>query len=216
MRIWFTSQYRAVVVSLVGVLLTGLALWIVIGEQGLSERTMAASLLILCYGVFSVGGVLFTGRHFFKWPAAETSVFMRWERGFVIAGTLAVLLGLAMLEDMLHAAGNPFLARLGLVTYLFGAVLQVAAETTFLSSGEWNYPQIVLYVILAFLAQAAFGAALLQTGLVASWAGWATVIWNLGLLLMMLVVRPREFYLPVLHLIAPLIIGIALVAGGWA
>ncbi|GEM_PF-5949305 len=32
---------------------------------------------------------------------------------------------------------------------------------------------------------------------------------------MMLVVRPREFYLPVLHLIAPLIIGIALVAGGW-
>jgi hypothetical protein len=84
------------------------------------------------------------------------------------------------------------------------------AETAYLGKREWNYPQIVLYVVLAFLAQAAFGASLLQTGLVAAWAGWATVLWNVGWLLVMLFVRPRDIYYPVLHHVAPLLIGIAL------
>jgi hypothetical protein len=67
----------------------------------------------------------------------------------------------------------------------------------------------VLYVVLAFLAQAALGTSLLQTRLVAGWVGWATIIWNLGWLLVMFIVRPRDIYYPVLHHVAPLIIGIA-------
>lgn len=216
MRIWFTTQYRAVVVSILCVMVTILALLVVIGQQGLSERTVAASLLVLSFGIFGIGGVLFTGRAFLKWQIEDTATHLRWERGFVIAGTLAALLGLALLEDMLHVAGDSYLARLGMVTYLLGVVLVVVAETKYVSTGEWNYAQVVVYVVLAILGETAFGSALLQTGLVAGWAGWSTVIWNLGLLLIILVVRPRDIYFPVIHLVAPLIIGIALVASGWA
>ncbi len=181
-----------------------------IAAQGLSMRTVAASLLVLCFVVFTLGGVLFTGRAFLNWQIDATSPHLMWERGFVIGGVLATVLGLALLEDMLRAAGEPVLSRLGMVAYLFGAVVVVVAETTYLGKRDWIYPQIVLYVVLAFLAQAALGVSLLQTELVAVWAGWATVLWNLGWLVVMLIVRPRDIYYPVLHHVAPLIIGIAL------
>jgi hypothetical protein len=82
-----------------------------------------------------------------------------------------------------------------------------------LSSGNNTYPHIVLHVVLAFLAQAAFGAALIQTGLVPSWVGWATIIWNLAWLICLPVTSPRDIYFPVLHHVAPLVIGIALLRG---
>ncbi|MBK9746374.1 MAG: hypothetical protein IPO91_06290 [Chloroflexi bacterium] len=173
-------------------------------------RTVTASLLILCFVVFTVGGMLFTGRAFLKWQIAETSSHLTWERSLVIAAVLTTVFGLALLEDLLRAAGEPLLSRLGMIAYLLGAVVVVVAETAHLSKRDWMYPQIVLYVVLAFLAQAAFGASLLQTGLVAGWAGWATILWNLGWLLVMLIVRPRDIYYPVLHHVAPLLIGIAL------
>ncbi|MFN8451375.1 MAG: hypothetical protein U0521_23025 [Anaerolineae bacterium] len=59
---------------------------------------------------------------------------MRWERGFVIAAVLATALGLALLDDMV-AAGAGVIARVSMVTYLFGAVVVVVAETAYLSSG---------------------------------------------------------------------------------
>lgn len=188
----------------------GLAVFISVAAQGLSMRTVTASLLILCFVVFTVGGMLFTGRAFLKWQIAETSSHLTWERSLVIAAVLTTVFGLALLEDLLRAAGEPLLSRLGMIAYLLGAVVVVVAETAHLSKRDWMYPQIVLYVVLAFLAQAAFGASLLQTGLVAGWAGWATILWNLGWLLVMLIVRPRDIYYPVLHHVAPLLIGIAL------
>lgn len=215
MKSWLTSQYRSVTISVIGDLLVIVTLMVVMSAQGVSERTVAASLLVLSFMVFCVGGVLFTGRAFLKWQISDKGSHLIWERGSVISATLLAGLGLALLEDMLHIAGDTFLARLGMITYLFGAVIVVVAETTLLSNGEWFYPQIVTYVGLAFLAQSAFGAALLQTGLLPAWAGWATILWNLGFLLVMLIVRPRDIYYPVLHLVAPLLIGIALVAKGW-
>ncbi|MCC6976239.1 MAG: hypothetical protein IT322_19700 [Anaerolineae bacterium] len=213
MRTLFTSQYRAVLVSVIGVIATGLALVVVMNIQGVSERTIAASLLILSFMVFGVGGVLFTGRAFLKWQIGETSSHLIWERSFVIGGILFTVLGLALLEDMLHAAGEPALSRLGMLAYLFGAVIAVIAETTYLAKHDWVYPQIVLYVVLAFLAQAAFGASLLQTGLVAGWVGWVTIIWNLAWLPVLIVFSRRNIYFPALHHAAPLLIGIALLVG---
>lgn len=207
-RITSRSGILSVTIAFAGA--AGLALLLAIATQGISTRTIAASLLIGCFFVFTFGGVLFMGRAFLKWPIDETSSHLTWERGFVIGGVLVTILGLALLEDLLRAAGEPLLSRLGMTTYLIGAVVVVAAETTYLGKREWLYPQIVLYVVLAFLAQAAFGASLLQTGLVAGWAAWATMIWNLGWLLVMLIVRPRDMYYPVLHHVAPLLIGIAL------
>lgn len=208
MTTWITSRNGAITLTILIALVAGLALLSAIAAQGLSTRTIAASLLVLCLVVFGFGGALFTGRAFWGWSIDNSH--MSWERGFIIAAVLATLLGLALLEDLLRAAGEPVLSRLGMVTYLVGVVVVIAAETASLGKGDWIYPQIVLYVVLAFLAQAAFGASLLQTGLVAGWAGWFTIIWNLGWLLIMLIVRPNDIYFPVLHHVAPLIIGIAL------
>lgn len=210
MRAWFTSRNGVITLTILFALGAGLALLSAIATQGLSTRTLAASLLVLCFVVFTFGGVLYAGRAFLNWQIEETSSHLIWERGFVIGGILATVLGLALLEELLRAAGEPVLSRLGMVTYLVGAVVVIAAETAYLGKRDWLYPQIVLYVILAFLAQAAFGASLLQTGLVAGWAGWATLIWNIAWLLIMLIIRPRDIYFPVLHHVAPLIIGIAL------
>ena len=207
--------YRAILISVIGVVLTCVVLFAVMIRQGVSERTVAADLLVLSFMVFTVGGVLYTGRAMLNWQIEDMASYLRWERGCVITSTLSTTLGLVLLSDMLQAAGDVYLARLGMVAYLFGAVLVVVAETFFLSKGE-NYAQIVIYVVLAFLAQAILGVALLQTGLIAAWVGWVTTLWNLGWLLVMLIVRPRDIYYPVLHFVAPLLIGIALVVSGWA
>lgn len=179
----------------------------------LSERQIAAILLIACFLIFTVGGILFTGRVMWKWPTAQTPSFLRWERGFVITALLVNILGLTLLEDLLAIAGASIIARLALVTYLVGAVVVMVAEMTYLHNREWVYPQIVLHVVLAFLAQAAFGVALLETGLVPTWASWTTIIWNLAWLVSLVIISPRNMYFPALHHVAPLIIGIALLVG---
>lgn len=210
MKTWIISQTGILTVTIACASGAGLALLTTIASQGFSTRTVAASLLILCFIVFTIGGVLFTGRAFLKWQIGETSSHLTWERGLVITAVLTTVFGLALLEDMLRTAGEPLLSRLGMTAYLLGALVVVVAETAYLGKRDWIYPQIVLYVVLGFLAQAAFGASLLQTGLVAGWAGWATILWNLAWLLVMLIVRPRDIYYPVLHHVAPLLIGIAL------
>lgn len=210
MKTWIASRTGTLTLTAIFAIAAGLGLLSAISAQGLSARTAAASLLVLCFVVFTFGGVLFMGRAFLKWPIAETSSHLLWERGFVIGGVLATVLGLVLLEDLLRAAGEPVLSRLGMMAYLFGAVVVVTAETAYLGKRDWLYPQIELYVVLAFLAQAAFGASLLQTGLVAGWAGWATILWNVGWLLVMLILRPNDIYFPVLHHVAPLVIGITL------
>jgi hypothetical protein len=44
--------------------------------------------------------------------------------------------------------------------------------------------------------------------------GWATVIWSLAWLIILPIARPKDMYYPWLHYVAPLIIGIALLAKG--
>lgn len=207
---WFTSPYRTLTVAVVSVVLTMLALAVVVSTQGVSERTIAASLLVLTFMVFEIGGILFTGRAMLNWQIENLDAHMKWERSFVILPTLLTVLGFALLADLLRAAGDTYLAQLGIALYLLGAALVVVAETTFLHNGDWNYPQVVTFVVLALVAQAALGAALLQTGLVAAWVGWVTLLWNLGYLLIIVIVRPREVYYPAIHFVAPLLIGLAL------
>jgi hypothetical protein len=168
MKTWFTSRTGIITLTVLIAVGAGLALLGALATQGLSARTIAASLLVLSFVLFGFGGALYTGRAFLKWPLEETSSHLIWERGFIIAAVLATVLGLALLEDILRAPGGIVLARLGMMTYLVGAVVVMVAETAFVGKREWNYPQIVVYVVLAFLAQAAFEA-LLRTGLVAGW-----------------------------------------------
>lgn len=214
MRHRFMSWRGTVALSVTVAIFICVALLVVMYGQDFSKRSIAASLLILDFVVFAVGGVLYTGRAIWRWPAGQTPLFLFWERGFVIAAVLITVVGLVLLEDMLNSAGDSGVAQVGMVTYLFGAVLIVTAETTYLAERKWVYPQVVSYVVLAFLAQAMLGAALLRTELTAAWVGWVTILWNLGWMVVLPIFSPREIYYPALHHVAPLIIGIALLAGG--
>ncbi|MBX3056166.1 MAG: hypothetical protein KF770_06800 [Anaerolineae bacterium] len=180
------------------------------GQVLLSERQITAILLIACGLIFTVGGILYTGRAIWQWPASATAVYLRWERGSVILAILVTAWGLVLLEDLLRAAGDPVIARLGMVTYLIGAVVVIVAETAYLYNRQWVYSQTVLYVILALLAQAAFGLSLLQTRLVPGWAGWTALIWNLFWLIVLPIAARDDMYYPALHHVAPFVIGIAL------
>jgi len=102
----------------------------------------------------------------------------------------------------------------GASAYFFGAVLLVAAEAMRLPEGQASYPLIVVYVVLAFLGQAAIGGALLQSNLLPAWIGWTTVVWNVALLVILPIVTPGDIYFPVQHHLMPLLIGISLLWRG--
>ncbi len=120
------------------------------------------------------------------------------------------VLGLTLLEGMLEAAGDSILAPSGMALLLIGAGVVIFAETFSISRQEWIYAPTVAFVVLAFLAQALFGAALLRTGLLPAWVGWVTILWNLGWLVVLPIARPKDMYYPWLHYVAPLLIGIGL------
>ena len=180
----------------------------------LSAQMTAGWLLILSWFIFLAGGFLYTGRAIWKWPVGQTRRYLILERGFVIAALLLVSLGLNLLERLIEAAGDSILAPSGWVLWLIAAVVAVLAETFFISRQEWLYAPIAAFVILAFLAQAFFGAALLSTGLLPGWVGWTAVLWNLGWLVILPIARPKDMYYPWLHYIAPLLIGIGLLISG--
>jgi len=84
----------------------------------------------------------------------------------------------------------------------------------FISRQDMVTAATVAFVLLAFLAEALFGAALLRTGLLPAWIGWVTVIWNLAWMIILPLARPQEMYYPWLHYVAPLLIGIGLLVTG--
>jgi len=180
----------------------------------ISVPVLAGSLLTLSGLILSVGAILWISNATWKLPFGKTSVYLYWERSFFIAAVVVAVLGFVLLERMLEAAGELILAPLGLAILFIGAVLVLVAETYNLSQKEWLSATVGLHIVLAFLAQAVFGAALLQTGLLPGWVGWATIIWNLTWLVLLPIFRPRDIYYPWLHYVAPLLIGIALLLKG--
>ena len=175
-----------------------------------SELRLTGMMLIFSCLIFLVAATLFTIRFIWELPMGNTPAFSLWERGFVIAALLAVLLSFTQLKKVLEAEGDSILASTALVLFLVAAILAVVAETMSFPSDDIIYPPIVAYVILSFLGQAVFGIALLRTGLLPTWAGWVTIIWNLAMLIFLVVTKPQDMYYPWLHYVAPLLIGIAL------
>jgi len=179
-------------------------------QSQLILQRYAGILLILCAVVFVPAGILYTGRAIWQWPFAQTGRYLLWERSLVIAAALINVMGFVLLTSLLRNAGDAVIAPLALTVYVIGTAVLLAAEGAFLGNRQWVMSQVALYVVLAFLVQTAFGVSLLQTGLLPAWAGWTTLLWNVGCLTVFVVIRPDEIYYPVLHHVAPLIIGIAL------
>jgi len=180
------------------------------GQSFISEQVVAGWMLILSGIIFVPGGLLFTGRVILKWPSAQSQSYLYWERGLVMAAILVAALGLVMLERLLEAAGDGVLAPLGMAIFLIGTVLALAAEAFGLSHQTYEYAPIVVFVILAFLGEATFGASILRSGLLPAWVGWVTIVWNLAWLIILPIARPQDMYYPWLFYVAPELIGILL------
>jgi hypothetical protein len=128
-----------------------------------------------------------------------------------MAGIVLTAVGFSLLEGPLQSSAGSVLARAGATVYLFGGIMGAAAEALNLADKDrYFYPLVVVYVVLAFLAQVAIGGALLQAGLLAAWIGWVTIVWNVAWFVVVVRLTPRDIYFPVLHHAMPLLIGIGL------
>jgi hypothetical protein len=175
----------------------------------------AAGLFLVLASVASlVGVVMFSIRGGATGGNPPSYTFFVFERSFFMAAVILTAIGFVLLEGHFHNTDGRVLARTGATAYLFGGIPLVAAEALSLSLGEGfdqrGYALIVMCVVLAFLAQAAIGGALLQSGLLARWIGWVTILWNLGWLVVLPVITPKDMYFPILHHLMPLLIGGAL------
>ncbi|MCC6188218.1 MAG: hypothetical protein IT318_04260 [Anaerolineales bacterium] len=181
--------------------------WSIEGVTGL--------VLVLSSVVCFPGLMMFVFRGGQRGGQPPTPTYYVWERSFIMAAVTLAVLGFVLLDGQLETTGGRLLARLGTTAYFFGGVLLVAAEALSLTFGyDKLYGVIVIYVVMAFLAQAAIGGALLQAGWLAAWIGWATILWNIAWLVALSLLSPRDIYFPVLHGVMPLLIGIALLWKG--
>ena len=176
--------------------MTGLPFWTI-------ERVAGLMLLLGDIIVFP-GLMMFWIRGGHRGGAPRSHAHYVWERGFVMSAVVPTAVGFVLLAGYLQGTNAFVLANLGATAYLFGGVLVVAAEALSLTLGyEKVYGPIVVYVIVA----------LLVAGLLAAWVGWAAILVNIVGLIVLLVFSRHDLYFPILHHVAPLLIGLALL---WA
>jgi hypothetical protein len=168
---------------------------------------------VLVLGVVTVfpGLIMFWMRAGHQGGQPPTSAYFLWERGFILAAVIITALGFLLLEGALQTTDGRSLARLGATAYFFGGILVVIGEVLMPTVGYQKlYGLIVIYVVMAFLGQAALGGAVLQTGWLPGWVGWVTILWNIAWLVVLPLLSPRDIYFPIIHHLAPLLLGIAL------
>jgi hypothetical protein len=163
---------------------------------------------------------------------ADNAVVWRWANIFVGAAGIFLLVGLTMLTTILEGAGERVLSRVGLVGMLLAVVLWVvfsahravitvrAAQET-IGTGtvppyyeplaQWGFALFYVYAVIGFLALAACGGSLLLVGLLPAWAGLATIIFSIAMLVLLLISGDT---LPAFHYFPPLLIGILLLIRG--
>jgi len=141
-----------------------------------------------------------------------THAYFVWERSLIMAAVVLTAIGLVLLEGSLENTDGSVLARMGATAYLFGGVLWVIGEASSLTPGSDSSGSLfAASFVLAFLAQSAIGASLLQTELTPAWVGWATMVWNLGWLGLGAITRGKV-WIPMLPHLMPFVIGIALLS----
>jgi hypothetical protein len=181
-----------------------------IDQRFWSIERAAGSFLVLGFAANLAGVLMFFIRGGTSGGVPPSPAYFVWERSFLMAAVVLTAIGFVLLEGHLQNTDGRILARTGATAYLFAGVFVVAAEALNLNPGQNTYALIVIYVVLALLAQATMGGSLLQAGLLPAWIGWVTIIWNIAWLVVLPVTSPRDIYYPILHHLMPLLIGIAL------
>lgn len=133
------------------------------------------------------------------------------ERRSILSGVVLIAIGFMLLESAFQNTDGFALANIGATAYFFGGVLLVAAEGLALTLGFDKVVGLVnIYVVMAFLAEAAIGGAMIQSGLLAAPIGWVIILWNIAWLIVLPIISRRDLYYPILHYVMPLVIGIIL------
>lgn len=166
---------------------------------------------------------------------ADNAIVWRWAN--ILMGTAGVVLlaGLTMLTTLLEGANERVLSRLGLVGFLlatvlwvifsaFRAVITIKTAQEMTATGitgavppyyeplsQWGFALFYVYAVVGFLALAAYGASMLQVGLLPVWVGWATLVFNVAMLILQF--RTGDT-LPAFHYVSPLLIGVLLIFRG--
>ncbi len=135
----------------------------------LGERRVAGSLLVAGFAMLAVAALLYGDG---SYPAGHA-----WQSNSLTVGLVLTLLGLAAFQVVLTDAGDRLLARLGTVAYLVGVVLWIVGDAIELAGGRFIFELERDYVLLACLAIAAFGAAILRTRILPRWVGGIAVAW---------------------------------------
>ena len=152
----------------------------------------------------------------------------RWGFRIVLVGWVVAALGYVMLTVLLRDAGDPIISTLASVLFLMGIASAIAfwafsLTANVLAAEEMARTKIMpeyykvlvvsaesllgVYQLLALLATAGFGWALLQTGILPSWVGWITLGW--GMLWAGLFLKTSEG-IPLLPMVMQIVIGSSL------
>ena len=152
-----------------------------------------------------------------------------WISIWSLVGIFLMTAGLAGLTQLISADGEPVLAfvsfggyLVALFAWVFALIAQAAtvsrAATERAETGKtpsWIHPfwdagylAEGVWIVGANIAYAVVGIAILQSGVVAAWAGWATI--GLGVLIPIAVLLIRNGF-PQLAEVAPFVLGIALI-----
>jgi hypothetical protein len=206
-----------------------------------TEQRFTGLALILGTLLFSVGGGLYMpikdeqGSFIFGLPPGEWLRLVlahprlwRWGTILFISGVVVTVLGLTMFTSLLRDAGDRTFSQVGLIAFLFGAVLWVinlafrlsvdpwAAQETartavlpefYVPLTRWTGLLFVIYTVLAFSALAAYGGAVLSTSVLPHWVGWFAIVYGLAGLGLLRVTGDAP---PFLHHLMPLLLGILL------
>ncbi len=170
-------------------------------------------------------------REHLQW-VADNAATWRWANIFMGTVAVATLAALTVLSTILEGEGERTLSRLGLLGWLlaavlwtvfsaFRAIISVRAAQQMVDTGtvpqyyeplaEWGFALFYIYAVVGFLALVAYGGSLLQVGLLPAWVGWATIVFSVAMLVLLLIMGDT---LPAFHYFPPLLIGISLLMRG--
>lgn len=174
-----------------------------------SYAELSGASLLLGFGVMLAGALLFISRPVALTPRhPEPRLIL--ERGLIMTAVVLTMLGLLLLAEHLGATEGRVPARAGAYLYLTAGALILTAEALGLSQWDRSYALVVAYVVMALLAQAAIGIAIILSGSLPVPLGWATILWNAALLVILPLATPADIYFPIAHHLMPLAIGLSL------
>lgn len=204
-----------------------------------SSHPRAAAILLVCgWATFWAGAVnpaawrFFTSassKEFLEIVAAHQVAWL-WIAGTFALGVFLTLMGLIVLGTSLRAAGDRVWSEIGQALFLLGSILWLASiafrATATISTAKdtassgvmppwfepmraWSGALFAIYMVLAYLAIAAYGKALLATSLAPRWIATAHLIFGL-LGAVGFVARIPMFNPPLMIHLLPGILGVVL------